>query len=410
MLKLSVNEIRKLALHAQGLDKTLPFGQGKSGLQKCIEQLGYIQIDTISVIKRAHHHTCWTRVPDYQDTFLDDLQKAKLIFEYWAHAAAYLPMQDYRYCLPRMQAIAGGEKHWHQPQHKLMQHVLDRIRTEGALQAKDFEQENKRGPGGWWQWTPSKRALEQLFIQGQLVVSHRSGFQKVYDLPERVLPAHIDTSLPTPEEFRRFLILRCIRAHGVASEPEICYLRKGMKKAISSTVTDMIDSGELVAITFPGSASRVFSTPAMVEQVAKVRISRQVRLLCPFDNLVIQRKRLQDIFDFDYQLECYVPEAKRQYGYYTLPILFGTELVGRLDPKAERKTGVLTIRNLVMEARAKVDEKFAMLLAERLALLAAFNNCQKVVLNACNSKTLKLLLQKKLGEMEICGSFQKNQA
>jgi uncharacterized protein YcaQ len=410
MLKLSVNEIRKLALHAQGLDKTLPFGQGKSGLQKCIEQLGYIQIDTISVIKRAHHHTCWTRVPDYQDTFLDDLQKAKLIFEYWAHAAAYLPMQDYRYCLPRMQAIAGGQKHWFNPPHKMMQHVLERIRAEGPLQARDFEQETKRSSGGWGQWTPSKKALEQLFIQGQLIVSHRSGFQKIYDLPERVLPVHVDTSMPTPEEFQRFLILRCIRAHGVASEPEISYLRKGMKKAISSTVANMIDNGELIAITYPGCASRVFSTPAMLEQVGNVRMSRQVRLLCPFDNLVIQRKRLQEIFGFDYQIECYVPEAKRQYGYYSLPILFGTELVGRLDPKAERKTGVLTIRNLAMEAKAKIDEKFAMLLVERLALLAAFNNCRKVVLDACNNRTLKLLLRKKLAGMEIGGSFQKNQA
>ncbi len=290
-----------------------------------------------------------------------------------------------------------------------MQLVLDRVRAEGPLQAKDFEQENKRNPGGWWQWTPSKRALEQLFIQGQLVVSHRSGFQKIYDLPERVLPPHVDTSVPTPEEFNRFLVLRFIRAHGVASEPEISYLRKGMKKVISSTVANMIDSGELVAITYPGSTSRVFSTPAMLEQVGNVRMSRQVRLLCPFDNLVIQRKRLQEIFGFEYQIECYVPEAKRQYGYYSLPILFGTELVGRLDPKAERKTGVLTIRNLAMEARAKVDEKFGLLLAERLALLAAFNNCRKVALDTCNNKTLKLLLRQKFAGMEIEEQFEKNQ-
>ncbi|MES2624841.1 MAG: crosslink repair DNA glycosylase YcaQ family protein [Pseudomonadota bacterium] len=406
MLKLSTSDVRRLSLHAQGLDKTLPFGKGRAAVLRCIEQLGYIQIDTISVIKRAHHHTCWTRVPGYQEMHLDELQQARKIFEYWSHAAAYLPMQDYRYCLPRMHAITAGEKHWHKPQLKLMQFALDRIRAEGPLQAKDFEQDTSRKQGGWWQWKPSKKALEQLFIQGQLVVSHRSGFQKVYDLPERVLPTDIDISVPTPEEFRRFLILRAIRAHGAVCESEISYLRKGIKKALSLSLVDMLEAGELVALTYPGAVNRMFSTPAMLEQVAKIRLSRQVHLLSPFDNLVIQRKRLQDLFGFDYQLECYVPEGKRKYGYYCLPILYGTELVGRLDPKAERKTGVLEIRNLVLEDGAKTDEAFARLFAERLVSLAAFNNCSAIIIGACNNRLFKALLKQQLANAEIGNSIK----
>jgi uncharacterized protein YcaQ len=401
MVKLSTTEVRRLALQAQGLDKTQPFGKGQAAVLRCVEQLGYIQIDTISVIKRAHHHTCWTRVPDYQEVHLDELQKSRRIFEYWSHAAAYLPMQDYRYCLPRMHAIAGGEKHWHKPQLKLMQLVLERIRAEGPLQAKDFEQDKSRKPGGWWQWKPSKKALEQLFIQGQLFVSHRSGFQKVYDLPERALPADIDMSVPTAEEFRRFLILRAIRAHGAVGEPEISYMRKGLKKAVSATLADMTEAGELVALTYPGAVTPLFSTPALLEQAAKSRFSKQVHLLCPFDNLVIQRKRVQQVFGFDYQIECYVPEAKRKYGYYCLPILYGTELVGRLDPKADRKTGVLDIRNLALEADMKADERFSGLLARRLGLLASFNGCNKVSIGNCNNRDLKSLLKQNIAELEI---------
>ncbi|MES2605585.1 MAG: crosslink repair DNA glycosylase YcaQ family protein [Pseudomonadota bacterium] len=396
MINLSTTDVRKLALTAQGLDKAQPFGKGQAAVLRCIEQLGYLQIDTIAVIKRAHHHTCWTRVPDYQDVHLDELQKGRKILEYWSHAAAYLPMQDYRYCLPRMRAFAAGEEGWHKPQPKLMQLILERIREEGPLQARDFEQDKSRKPGGWWQWKPSKKALEQLFFQGELVASHRSGFQKVYDLPERVLPTGLDTSMPTPEEFRRFLILRAIRAHGAVCEPEIGYLRKGLKKVLALTLAEMTEAGELVVLTYPGASNKLFSTPAMLEQVTKKKSAKQVHLLCPFDNLVIQRKRVQEMFGFDYQIECYVPEAKRKYGYYCLPILYGTDLVGRLDPKAERKTGVLEIRNLVLEAGAKADELFAGLLARRLTLLAAFNNCSKVTLTACNDRAFKLLLQRQL--------------
>ena len=401
MLKLSTNTVRKLALHAQGLAKAQPFGKGPAAVLRCIEQLGYIQIDTISVIKRAHHHTWWTRVPDYREAHLDKLQKARKIFEYWAHAAAYLPMQDYRYCLPRMHAIASGEKHWHKPERKLMQFVLDRIRAEGPLQARDFEQDRPRKQGGWWQWKPSKVALEQLFIEGKLIATHRDAFQKVYDLPERALPSDLDTSMPTPEEFRRFLILRAIRAHGVASEAEIGYLRRGMKKPLAQSLAEMEEAGEVVALTYPGATGKIFSTPDLLAQAGKLRASKHVHLLSPFDNLVIQRKRVQQVFDFDYQIECYVPEPKRKFGYFCLPILYGSELVGRLDPKAERKSGVLQVRKLALEDRAKADEALAAALATRLAALAAFNDCNSVSIGTCNNKVFKGLLKQELAGIEI---------
>jgi uncharacterized protein YcaQ len=207
--------------------------------------------------------------------------------------------------------------------------------------------------------------------------------------------------VPTAEDFGRFLIRRAIRAHGVVGEPEITYMRKGLKQAVSVTLADMTEAGELVALTYPGAANPMFSTPVLLEQAAKSRFSRQVHLLSPFDNLVIQRKRLQQVFGFDYQIECYVPEAKRKYGYYCLPILYGTELVGRLDPKAERKTGVLEIRNLALEAGTNADERFAGLLARRLGLLAAFNGCNKVSIGTCNNRGFKSLLKQNIAELEI---------
>jgi len=191
-----LGKLRRIALNQQGLLKNDSFGRGKAATLRAIEHLGYVQIDTISVVERAHHHVLWSRVSNYQPKFLDRLVRQRNLFEYWYHAAAWLPMRDFRFALPRM-AQTNGERNWFKSsERKLIGHILKRVREEGPLRARDFE-DTRKGKKQWWDWKPAKQALEQLFMQGELMVSGRQGFQKVYDLRERVLPDWVDTRQPT---------------------------------------------------------------------------------------------------------------------------------------------------------------------------------------------------------------------
>ncbi len=259
--RLSKKEAARLALQSQGLLKRNPFGKGKGGVLRALDQLGYVQIDTISVIERTHNHTFWTRVPNFNPDVLDQLQvKDRKIFEYWSHAEAYLPIEDYRFYLYKMRAIAAGEKHWHAPDKKMMKRVLNRFRGEGPLMARDFKPPEDHKAAPWWNWKPAKRALEQLFIEGKLMIVRRNNFHKVYDLPERVLPANLDTSLPTTEEYCRFLINRAIQTHGLVTEGEIGYLRKGIKKDIKTTLQQMLEEGEIQTISVIGISNQIYYT------------------------------------------------------------------------------------------------------------------------------------------------------
>ena len=346
MQNLSINEARKLVLASQGIHREGDVKTGKAGLVNVIEKLSYIQIDTISVIERAHHHTLWNRLKNYNSKHLETALKDRSLFEYWSHAAAYLPMSDYRYSLPRKHALANGETHWYKREPKEMAYVLDRVRAEGALQASDFAQE-RSVDGGWGQQKPAKRALEQLFMEGDLMISARQGFKKIFDITERVLPNDTDTSTPSEQEFLDHLIQRYLSANGLGTAAEISYLRKGLKPKIQARCKELASNGELVNIIVGGL--NYFALPNF-QSILEKKISRQkVKILSPFDNLLIQRQRMRDLFNFDYQIECYAPKEKRKHGYFVLPILQGQEFVGRLDAKIDRKTGILNIPNLYIE-------------------------------------------------------------
>lgn len=391
MLTLSPKEARRIAIISQGLHNSKPFGAGKASLLSCIERLSYIQIDTISVINRAHHHTFWTRIPTYQESQLNTLLQERKIMEYWSHAAAYLPMQNYRFCLPYMNAIASGQKHWRKPDKKMMKAVLERIRVEGPLMAKHFDPPKEKKGGPWWSWKPAKQALEQLFIEGELMVSHRTGFHKVYDLAERVLPAGLDTSTPSKEEFERHLILSAMNAHGLIAEQEISYLRKGMKPGIKAQLKEMISANEVILVEVNGKP--YYSNQQIIDNCSGQRVNKNVTLLSPFDNAIIQRKRVEALFDFNYQIECYVPEPKRKFGYYCLPILYGTEIVGRLDPKADRKNKVFIIQDIFIEKEIKNETDFFQKLADTIKRLSIFNGCESIVFKSKSStKTHKKII------------------
>lgn len=208
-------QLRCLALSKQGLSAQPQFGAGLSGTRSAIEHLGYVQIDTLSVVERAHHHVLWSRVPNYETTHLNQLIRERHIFEYWYHAAAYLPMKDYRYALPRMTAIRNGESRYYtNVDHNLTNAILARVREEGPLVARNFDK-GKKNSTSWWSSGPSRRALDKLFMQGDLMISARNGMEKVYDLAERCLPKNLDFSMPTVSEYAAYLFETTLRAHGV---------------------------------------------------------------------------------------------------------------------------------------------------------------------------------------------------
>ena len=304
-------------------------------LPSLICHLGALQLDAIQRITRAHHHQLYNRLPRYRESHLAQAEQRREIFEYWSHAAAYLPMAHYRFARVRMDRIREGQRHWYEKNAKLCRYVLDRVRAEGPLKASDFV----KAKGGWWEWSDEKKALEQLFHEGELMVSHREGFQKVFDLPECLLPADVQTDTASEVDYGRHLVRTFLRCQGVGCIDEIAYLRKHDKPLVKAAVEAMLKSGELLPC---GKELRL----AEDEQPSPAKPPRKVRLLSPFDPLVLQRKRLKRLFDFDYQLECYLPAHKRRYGYFCLPILYGDKFAGVVDLKADREAGVLRMEAL----------------------------------------------------------------
>jgi uncharacterized protein YcaQ len=372
----SSNKLRRIALDAQGLLRTAPFGRGVDATHRALEQIGYVQIDTISIVARAHHHTLWNRVPNYRPSHLDQLVSERRAFEYWFHAAAYLPMRDFRFALPRMHALKTGERHWFRRNRKLMNGVLDRIRAEGPLLARDFEAPKGRNQG-WWDWKPAKRALEQLYMQGDLMIAGRDGFQKVYDLTERVLPPNIDTSPPTTAECAAHLLDLALRAHGFVAPKQVTYGRRGtaIRKALRAHLDALVGDGALVEFS-EGGVDYV-ARPELLDRAAPRQLGR-VRVLSPFDNAVIQRDRNLALHDFDYQIECYVPAPKRRFGYFCLPILYRDRLVGRVDCKAYRPQRRLDLLHLHVEREIADRDAFAVAFAAAVREFAAFNDCDDV--------------------------------
>ncbi len=375
---LSTQQARKLVLLSQKLPPSRQAGNAVSATLAAITHLGYIQIDTISVIQRAHHHTLWNRNPRYTTSHLDQLLQEKRIFEYWSHAAAYLPMQDFRYSLVRKQAITTGEQdHWYERDIKLMRSVLARIASEGPLMAKDFE--GSKNKGEEWRSKPTKQALEYLFMQGELMVPYRNNFHKVYDLTERVLPEKIDTTLPSIEEYGRFLVSSYLRANGIGQLSEMAYLLKNTKTLVTNALHQMFSDRELVQVDV--HKKKYYALPESMELLSKPLRRSKLKILSPFDNLLIQRTRTKALFDFDYLLECYVPRPKRKYGYFSLPVLWNGTLVARMDCKAERRKKLLHIQNLVIEPKVSNIEGLINALCKELPPFLQFNGCEAVVIH-----------------------------
>ena len=228
-------------------------------------------------------------------------------------------------------------------------------------------------------------------MQGELMISGRVNFQKVYDLTERVLPEGLDTSMPGPEEHARFLITRYLKANGLGRSSEISYLQKNIKSLISDALREMLSSGELIEVDVSGNTYAAL--PDSLDLLDKPLARSRLKILSPFDNLLIQRKRIKTLFDFDYQIECYLPEEKRQYGYFSLPILWDGKLLARMDCKAEREKSRLHIHHLALEPRLLKTDAFAHSLSRELVPFMRFNNCNHLSLHRTTPLNFKGDLQ-----------------
>lgn len=366
--------LRHLALHRQGLTSLPAFGEGVSATHRAICHLGYVQIDTLSVVERAHHHVLWSRVPGYDPAHLNQLIGEQQIFEYWFHAAAYLPMRDYRYALPQMESIRNGQsRHFRQGDPRLMKEILARITTDGPMRLRNLDQRNK-DKGSWWNQGPGRQAFETLFMQGELMVCERNGMEKSYDLTARCLPGGMDLRLPTPHEHATHLFETTRRAHGVFTRQQLLHLRsgKGLREAMRAVVDERIDAGQIAVLKDDDGLAGYVDT-ALLD--AAPRHAPAVKILSPFDNLVIHRDRLSALFGFDYRIECYVPAAKRIYGYFCLPVLYGDRLVGRIDCKAHRSERRLQVLSLHLEEPKLKRGPFLPALGRELKRFAEFNAC-----------------------------------
>ncbi|WP_374335340.1 winged helix-turn-helix domain-containing protein [Leeia sp.] len=404
MTALSLPAARALHLAAQGL-LTAPRRKARpADVLATIRRMALLQIDTISVVARSPYLVLWSRLGDYQQQWLDDALAEGQLFEYWAHEACFLPIEDYGLLRHRMvdpeQLGWKSATQWRREHPGVVERVLQHIQQQGAMRSADFEQPEGH-QAGWWNWKPEKRALEVLFASGELMVARRQGFQRVYDLRERVLPDWQDAQHLQPvQDCKRQLVLQAVKALGVAHPGWVAdYYRMGRLEAELQPAT-LASQGLLLQATLTESGDTVYIHPDHAElldaALAGTLQARGTRILSPFDPVVWDRKRANALFQFDYRLECYTPAPKRQYGYFVLPILRNGALIGRMDAKAHRQQGRMEVKALHLEAGVRASQGLARDLVRTMLEFARWHATPEVQLSGALPDRLAPLLHAEL--------------
>lgn len=350
---------RTLFLQGQGLlDDPGRTANGSLTLAE-IRRLGFVQLDSINIVERAHHHILWARLHGYRTHLLEGVQHSGRIFEHWTHDVSIIPAEWFPHWRHRFARVAWGawlQRRLGRERRVVLQTVLERIRREGPLQARDFERPG-RTSGPWWDWKPAKAALEYWWRRGELAIPRRIRFEKVYDLTERVLPHVYSAPAPDRAEHIEWACRAALDRLAVATPREIAgFWALASQQEAVAWCKRALAKGEIVAVEIESSQR---ARPAFAVSDWRARLSdappppRGMRLLSPFDPLIRDRARCQRLFGFDYRFEAFVPGPRRRYGYYVLPILDGDRLVGRLDPKHDRETETLHVRNIWWEPGVK---------------------------------------------------------
>jgi uncharacterized protein YcaQ len=386
--RLAAGLARRIALAAQGFADPRPTVEvGTRQLRRTVERLGVVQIDSVNVLSRSHYMPHFSRLGPYPRVALDALSNRRHdLFEYWAHEASFLPVQLHPQLRWRM---AAAEEHaWgnmvrlQRERPGYVSEILERVRDGGPLKASQLIEPRPDRPGSMWNWHAGKVALEWLFFTGALTARARTaGFERVYDLTERVLPPAV-VKAPTPDrpDAIRELVRTASRALGVATETDLRdYFRLPLTDA-RTAIAELVEGGELQPVQVDG-----WDKPAWLDPAARrPRWIRARALLSPFDSLVWERPRVERIFDFRYRLEIYTPAAKRVHGYYVLPFLLGDRLVGRVDLKADRQAGVLRVQAAYAEPGVD-DAEAAAALAAELRLMADWMELEEVAVTGAGN-------------------------
>ena len=380
---LTKSQARKIILNAAGLARKAQFGTGIDAVYRLIDHLGFVQLDTNYVVERAHHHVMAARIPDYKTEWLANLCEDGRVFEYLTSDAGYIPMHDFRFSLPVKNAFEIQRKPLTKPEINLMKQILDRVEREGPLMVGDFENDRQEASSGWWDWRPAKVALERLYLDGNLMISRTKTFQKVYDLPLNLIAQETDVSIPTAEEYARFIIHRTLGALGIASAKEMSWRARHVKgNLIKKELEKMIQNDELKLVIIDELKGNFYMLP---NQEINIKLSNEAFILSPFDILNVFRHRLRDFFNFDYQIECFVPASKRRYGYFSLPVIVSETFIARMDAKSDRKQKVLIVHNIHFEPIVLdkiVIEKFIQALKEFIQ----FNQCLDIIFKRSNNE------------------------
>ena len=383
-IEFSVEAARELLLAAQGLDSA-PQRATKDDVRGVIRRMGVLQIDSISVVARSPYLVLWSRLGSYEPRWLEDLLEEGALFEYWSHAACFIPIEDYG--LYRRLMIEGGEKTrtWMRAHHEEIEHVMEHISEKGPVRAAEFARTDGKA-GGWWEWKPEKRALEHLFAAGELMISRRENFHRVYDLRERVLASALpdweDALAPNEQEVRRALALKAVRALGVASARWVPDYFRTPKKGVAGLLEELVEEASLLRARIEGEPAYVHpDNVGLAEKILSGGLRSSVTtLLSPFDPVVWDRARVLELFDFEYKIEVYTPAARRRYGYYSLPILHNGALVGRLDAKAHRKQGTFEVKAIHLEPDTPVNDDVVSRLAGALRDCAGWHGTPEVLI------------------------------
>ena len=390
----SIETARRIAIQAQGLDRPR-FAPTADGLLDLVRQLGCLQIDPISVVEKPHLLIPWSRVGSYDRSEMDELLwERKSLFSYWAHAASLVLTEDFPIHKVRMRKWGKGEGVWERRLQDWMTankafrtYILRELRRRGPLQARDLEDRSvvPWASEGWTAGQNVARMLDFMWTKGELMIAGRKGLQRIWDLSERWLPEWTPKESISVKEATRRAVLRSVRALGIGSATHIRnHFIRGEYPGLSGILQELERKDILrrVVVEKEGAALRDpwYALTETLEALPSVEGDWEPRttLLSPFDNLICDRKRTQLLWDFDYTIEIYVPKTKRRYGYYVLPILQGDELVGRIDPKYDKKTMVLTV-NGIFEEKGLSSREFDSLRAT-LESLAQWLGAREVVL------------------------------
>ena len=387
---LTNKDARKLFLERHGLGET-PKGSAKGDdLSAVIDKLGFVQVDSINTVARAHHMILAARRPAYREKNLKPLlEKHRLLFEHWTHDASIIPTEFFPHWQLKFrrdrERLISRWRNWRRDGFEAkFDAVLKQISDHGPVTSGDVGGDEERKSGGWWDWHPSKTALEFLWRSGKLSVCRRAGFQKVYDLTERVIPEPHRLHLPDPEETVDWACREALARLGFGTSGEIAaFWDLITPEEAKQWCGRALAAGDIQEVDVTGADGRtkrkVFVFPETLAEIAGLPAPpARIRILSPFDPMLRDRKRAERLFGFHYRIEVFVPEPKRQYGYYVFPVLEGDRLAGRIDMKALRNEDRLHVRAFWPEQGVKPSKGRLQKLAAELDRVARFAGCSAV--------------------------------